>query len=86
MLLTWVEAVFAVLALRHGLLYPNLNFENAIKETGLVPQTKFEDSLNIKHVLSNSFGFGGNNSSIILSAILLLVTIIEFISFASFIS
>jgi len=64
-----IEAVFAILALRNGLLYPNLNFENAIKETGLVPQTKFEDSLNIKHVLSNSFGFGGNNSSIILSAI-----------------
>jgi 3-oxoacyl-[acyl-carrier-protein] synthase-1 len=64
-----IEAVFAILALRNGLLYPNLNFKNAIKETGLVPQTKFEDSLNIKHVLSNSFGFGGNNSSIILSAV-----------------
>ena len=64
-----IEAVFAILALRNGLLYPNLNFETAIKETGLVPQTKYEDSLNIKHVLSNSFGFGGNNSSIILSAV-----------------
>jgi 3-oxoacyl-[acyl-carrier-protein] synthase-1 len=64
-----IEAVFAILAIQNGVLYPNLNFGTAIKETGLVPQTKFEDAVKIKHVLSNSFGFGGNNSSIILSAI-----------------
>ena len=64
-----IEAVFAILALEQGLLYPNLNFSTPIVETGLVPQLKFEDGKTIKNVLSNSFGFGGNNSTVILSAI-----------------
>lgn len=64
-----IEAVFAIMALQHGALYPNLNFRNAIEETGLIPQLSFETGHRIKHVLSNSFGFGGNNSTIILSAL-----------------
>lgn len=64
-----IEAVFAVLALQNGLLYPNLNFTTPLNETGLTPQLKVEKGLPIKHILSNSFGFGGNNSTIILSAL-----------------
>lgn len=64
-----IEAVFAVLALQHGLLYPNLNFKTPLNETGLTPQLRVEQGLPIKHILSNSFGFGGNNSTIILSAL-----------------
>ena len=64
-----IEAVFAILAIQKGLLYPNLNFSTPIEETGLVPQLKFEENKTIKNVLSNSFGFGGNNSTVILSAI-----------------
>jgi 3-oxoacyl-[acyl-carrier-protein] synthase I len=64
-----IEAVFAILAIKHGLLYPNLNFKQAIKESELVPQVEFEEQQSIKHVLSNSFGFGGNNSTVILSAL-----------------
>lgn len=64
-----IEAVFAIMAIQNGALYPNLNFRNAIEETGLVPQQSFETGHRIKHVLSNSFGFGGNNSTIILSAL-----------------
>ncbi len=64
-----IEAVFAILSLQQGLLYPNLNFSTPIEETGLIPQLKFEEGKTIKNVLSNSFGFGGNNSTVILSAI-----------------
>ncbi|MDX2361710.1 MAG: beta-ketoacyl-[acyl-carrier-protein] synthase family protein [Crocinitomicaceae bacterium] len=64
-----IEAVFAILAIRNGYLYPNLNFNKAIEETGLIPQQSFEENRTVKHVLSNSFGFGGNNSTIILSAV-----------------
>ncbi len=64
-----IEAVFAIEAIRQGLLYPNLNFSTPIEETGLTPQLKFESGKTIKHVLSNSFGFGGNNSTVILSAL-----------------
>lgn len=64
-----IEAVFAILALHHGILLPNLNFGQAIEETGLVPVKNYSEGHTIKHILSNSFGFGGNNSSIILSAV-----------------
>lgn len=64
-----IEAVFSILAIRNGYLYPNLNFRTPITETGLTPQLKFEEDKEIRHVLSNSFGFGGNNSTIIISAV-----------------
>ena len=64
-----IEAVFAILALNNGYLYPNLNFSTPIEETNLIPQLKFSDGNKIQHVLSNSFGFGGNNSTVIFSAI-----------------
>lgn len=62
-----IEAVLSVLALQNGYLYPNLNFQTPIEGTGLIPQQRFEEGRNIRHVLSNSFGFGGNNSTVIFS-------------------
>jgi 3-oxoacyl-(acyl-carrier-protein) synthase len=64
-----IEAVFAILALHNGILLPNLNFGQAIEETGLVPIKNYSEGHAIKYILSNSFGFGGNNSTIILSAV-----------------
>lgn len=62
-----IEAVFSVLSIEHGTLYPNLRFTTPMAELGLVPQTSFSRGGNIRHVLSNSFGFGGNCSSLIFS-------------------
>ena len=62
-----IEAVFSVLSIKHGMLYPNLRFHTPMEELGLVPQTSFSKGGNIQHVLSNSFGFGGNCSSLIFS-------------------
>jgi 3-oxoacyl-[acyl-carrier-protein] synthase-1 len=62
-----IEAVFSVLAVKHGMLFPNLRFATPMSELGLVPQLTFRKDQNIKHVLSNSFGFGGNCSSLIFS-------------------
>lgn len=59
-----IEAVFSVLSIEHGLIYPNLHFEKAIEETGLVPVTTLTKQP-VSAVLSNSFGFGGNNSSVV---------------------
>ena len=64
-----IEAVFAILAINNGYIYPNLNFSSPIEETNLTPQLQFSDGNKIQHVLSNSFGFGGNNSTVIFSAI-----------------
>jgi 3-oxoacyl-(acyl-carrier-protein) synthase len=62
-----IEAVFSVLSIIHGWVYPNLRFKNQIPELNYAPQKELEKGLTINHVLSNSFGFGGNCSSIVFS-------------------
>ena len=61
-----VEAVFSLLSLQHNLVYPNLNFQSPIEELNIFPTTKLEKK-DIEYVLSNSFGFGGNCSTLIFS-------------------
>jgi len=63
-----IEAVLSVLAIENGWIYPNLNFEEPIEETGIIPVSQLKKNQKIKHILSNSFGFGGNNSSLVISA------------------
>ena len=60
-----VEAVFSVLAIKYGYRYANLNFATPIAEYGLVPICEFEEGIDVDCVLSNSFGFGGNCSSLL---------------------
>ena len=61
-----IEAVYCVLSLINQTTLPNLNFSNSMKETGLIPETNFHPK-QIDHVLSNSFGFGGNCTCLIFS-------------------
>lgn len=61
-----IEAVYSVLALQHNLVFPNLNFETPMEEFSLIPQTTLKKK-DINYVLSNSFGFGGNCSTLIFS-------------------
>jgi len=61
-----IEAVYSVLALRHDVIFPNLNFKTPIEETGIIPVATVT-AKKIRHVLSNSFGFGGNCSTLIFS-------------------
>lgn len=62
-----IEAVFSIMAIEHQCVFPNLRFETPIPEIEIKPQISFEGGLKIDHVMSNSFGFGGNCSSIIFS-------------------
>ncbi|MDR1783681.1 MAG: beta-ketoacyl-[acyl-carrier-protein] synthase family protein [Dysgonamonadaceae bacterium] len=62
-----IEAAFSALAIQKGIVFPNLNFKTPIPEHGLIPETEFRKGLNIKTVMSNSFGFGGNMSTLIFS-------------------
>jgi 3-oxoacyl-[acyl-carrier-protein] synthase-1 len=64
-----IEAVFSVLSLQHGIIYPNLRLKTPMKELPFVPVTGFIKNITVKHVLSNSFGFGGNCSSLIFSKV-----------------
>lgn len=61
-----IEAVFSILAMQNNLIFPNLNFKTKMEEFDLVPVTELKEK-NINHVLSNSFGFGGNCSTLIFS-------------------
>jgi 3-oxoacyl-[acyl-carrier-protein] synthase II len=60
-----VEAIFSILAIRDGVAPPTINLDNPSVETpiDLAPHKARERS--IDHVLSNSFGFGGTNASLI---------------------
>jgi 3-oxoacyl-[acyl-carrier-protein] synthase-1 len=62
-----IEAVFSVLAVRHDLVYPNLRLRTPMPELPFVPVTELIRDVPIRHVLSNSFGFGGNCSSLVFS-------------------
>jgi 3-oxoacyl-[acyl-carrier-protein] synthase II len=64
-----IEAVFSILAIQHQVIYPNLNFKNNIQELHFSPVEKLITDKPVNHVLSNSFGFGGNTSSLIFSKI-----------------
>ncbi|MCX6306965.1 MAG: beta-ketoacyl-[acyl-carrier-protein] synthase family protein [Bacteroidetes bacterium] len=67
-----VEAVISVLTILHQTIFPNLNFSTPMKELHIRPVvavTPRDPSLPIRHILSNSFGFGGNNSAIVLSKV-----------------
>lgn len=61
-----IEAVYSILALQNNIIFPNLNFQEKMEEFDLIPETKLKQK-NLKHVLSNSFGFGGNCSTLIFS-------------------
>jgi 3-oxoacyl-[acyl-carrier-protein] synthase II len=60
-----VEAIFSVLAIRDGIAPPTLNLDNPSVETALdlVPHKAKPKSIDV--ALSNSFGFGGTNASLI---------------------
>ncbi len=64
-----VEAVISILSLTNGFIPANLNFSSSIEESGLTPVTKGLSDVDLRHVMSNSFGFGGNDSSCIFSKI-----------------
>lgn len=64
-----VEAAFCALSIRDQSVHPTINLDNPDPECDLdyVPHTARQTALN--HVLSNSFGFGGTNGTLIFSRI-----------------
>ena len=80
-----IEAVISILALQHNFIPANLNFSEKMPELSFAPVapqsgiTKYElrnanhetriTNCELRNVLSNSFGFGGNDTSLIFSKI-----------------
>ena len=64
-----VEAIFSILAIRDQVAPPTINLENPAVETtlNLAPNAKQERKVNV--ALSNSFGFGGTNASLVLGRV-----------------
>src|SRR4051794_2690583 len=65
-----IEAIFSILAIRDNVAPPTINLENPSVETAidLVPQQSRRREINV--ALSNSFGFGGTNASVIFQRVL----------------
>ncbi|NBW83744.1 MAG: beta-ketoacyl-ACP synthase II [Proteobacteria bacterium] len=61
------EAIYSILMMQHDFIAPSINIDNLVEEAdGLkISQSMIEKKLNA--VMSNSFGFGGTNASLIFS-------------------
>jgi 3-oxoacyl-[acyl-carrier-protein] synthase II len=62
-----VEAVFSLLAIREGIIPPTINYQtpDPVCDLDYVPNKARKAS--ISHVMSNSFGFGGHNATLVFS-------------------
>lgn len=63
-----VESVISILSIQNQVVFPNLNFKEKIDELHFEPVKEIVTGKILRHVLSNSFGFGGNDSTLIFSA------------------
>ena len=61
-----IEAIICLLALRHQFLPPNINFRVPDEDVDLAIVANESRPASLRTVLSNSFGFGGTNASIVL--------------------
>jgi 3-oxoacyl-[acyl-carrier-protein] synthase II len=67
-----IEAMFSVMAIREGKIPPTINLENldpGCAELGLDFTANRAISKKVRYALSNSFGFGGTNASLIFGAV-----------------
>lgn len=60
-----VEAIFSLLAIKNNIVPPTLNFENPSMDTDFEIVGPTKKAKQIDTVLSNSFGFGGTNASLV---------------------
>jgi 3-oxoacyl-[acyl-carrier-protein] synthase II len=63
-----VEGIFSILAIRGGVAPPTLNLEKPSRESPIDRVAKEAQERKIEVALSNSFGFGGTNASIVFRA------------------
>ncbi len=61
-----IEAIISVLAIKEGFIPPTINLDNPDPECDLDYVPNKPRTVKVKTVLSNSFGFGGTNASLIL--------------------
>lgn len=62
-----VEAVFSILAMREGIIPPTINYQTPDPECDLDYVPNQPRKAEIRHAMSNSFGFGGHNATLVFS-------------------
>lgn len=62
-----IEAIYSILSIQNSELYPSLHCKNPVNEYGILPIQQYQKGINVDHVLSNSFGFSGNCTSLVIS-------------------
>ena len=61
-----VEFIYSILSIQTNILFPVLNYSNKMSELENTPVSELKQDIEINTVLSNSFGFGGNNTTLII--------------------
>jgi 3-oxoacyl-(acyl-carrier-protein) synthase len=59
------EAILSIFCLQHSVVWPNLNFSERITGLSFSPVEKLLTDIHLNAVMTNSFGFGGNDTSLI---------------------
>jgi 3-oxoacyl-[acyl-carrier-protein] synthase-1 len=59
------EAIFAILCLQNKVIWPNLNFTQPMPELSFRPVEKLVTGIPVNIVMTNSFGFGGNDTALV---------------------
>lgn len=62
-----IESIACIMALKHGVLPPTINYENPDPECDLDCVPNEARPTEVEHVLNNSFGFGGHNVALVFS-------------------
>jgi 3-oxoacyl-[acyl-carrier-protein] synthase-1 len=61
------EAIYSLLMMKHGFIAGSLNIENLDEGADGCPIVQVTQDADLNHILSNSFGFGGTNCSLVFS-------------------
>ena len=64
-----IESIFSIAMMNRRELYKNLRCNEPLDTFGLPQILEFEEEVNIQHIMTNSFGFGGNCTSVIYSKV-----------------
>ena len=61
-----IELIYSILSIKNNTIFPTLNHNELMPELKITPVTNIIENITVNTVLSNSFGFGGNNATIII--------------------
>ena len=64
-----VEAVFSILSIMNSEIFPSLHVTEPIVSFNMPPVSRLHENIPVNFVLSNSFGFGGNCTSLVLKKV-----------------